>query len=106
MNENLNIAAVIIASAVVNYLIRVTPFFMTNWEKVPLTVRRFLTIMPTAALGALIFPGAFQSLADTGRPWAALAGLGAAAVTSHFSKNLILPVAAAVLATWGVLQIP
>jgi hypothetical protein len=33
VNENLNIAGVIIASAVVNYLIRVTPFFMTNWEK-------------------------------------------------------------------------
>lgn len=102
----LNIMAVVIAAAVVNYIIRVTPFLMTSWEKVPLTVRRFLTIMPTAALGALIFPGAFTSLTDTGRPWAALGGLGIAALAAQYSKNLIIPVAAAVLFTWGILQIP
>ncbi len=68
----MNIMAVIAAAALVNYIIRVSPFLMTNWEKVPLGVRRFLSIMPTAALGALIFPGAFTSLADSGRPWAAL----------------------------------
>ncbi|MCK5248673.1 MAG: AzlD domain-containing protein [Spirochaetaceae bacterium] len=104
--SELNIMAVVFSAAVVNYLIRVTPFLMTNWEKVPLVVRRFLTIMPTAALGALIFPGAFTSLAETGRPWAALGGLGAAALTAHFSKNLIIPVAAAVLTTWAILQFP
>ncbi len=105
-SSELNIMAVVISAALVNYIIRVTPFLMTNWEKVPLGVSRFLTIMPTAALGALIIPGAFTSLAGTGRPWAALGGLGAAALTAHFSKNLIIPVAAAVLVTWGILQIP
>ena len=104
--SDLNIMAIVAGAAVVNYLIRLTPFLMTNWEKVPLTVRRFLTIMPTAALGALIFPGAFTSLTDTGRPWAAIGGLGAAALTAHFSKNLIIPVAAAVLTTWAILQFP
>ncbi len=104
--SDLNIMAIVISVAVINYIIRVTPFLMTNWEKVPLAVRRFLTIMPTAALGALIFPGSFTSLAETGRPWAALGGLGAAALTAHFSKNLIIPVAAAVLTTWAILQFP
>jgi branched-subunit amino acid transport protein len=107
MNDHseLNIMAVIIAAAIVNYIIRVSPFLMTNWEKVPLTVRRFLTIMPTAALGALILPGAFTSLTDSGRPWAALGGLGIAALAAHFSKNLIIPVVSAVLLTWGILNI-
>lgn len=105
MND-VNIMAVVLSAAVINYIIRVTPFLMTNWEKVPLAVRRFLTIMPTAALGALIFPGSFTSLADTGRPWAALGGLAAAAISAHFSKSLIIPVAAAVLTTWGILQFP
>jgi len=105
-SPELNIIAVVTAAAAVNYIIRVLPFLMTNWEKMPLVVRRFLGIMPTAALGALIFPGAFTSLADTGRPWAALGGLGAAVLAAHFSKNLIIPVAAAVLLTWGILQIP
>lgn len=105
MND-VNIMAVILSAAIINYIIRVIPFLMTNWEKVPLAVRRFLTIMPTAALGALIFPGSFTSLADTGRPWAALGGLAAAAIAAHFSKSLIIPVAAAVLTTWGVLQFP
>ena len=102
----LNILTVVAAAAVVNYIIRVSPFLMTNWEKVPPAVRRFLGIMPTAALGALIFPGAFTSLSDTGRPWAALGGLGIAALAARFTKNLIIPVAAAVLFTWGILQIP
>lgn len=105
MND-LNIMAIVFSAALINYLIRVMPFLMTKWEKVPLAVRRFLTIMPTAALGALIFPGSFTSLAETGRPWAALGGLGAAALTAHFSKSLIIPVAAAVLTTWGFLQFP
>ena len=105
MND-VNIMAVILAAAIINYIIRVTPFLMTNWEKVPLAVRRFLTIMPTAALGALIFPGSVLSLTDTGRPWAALGGLAAAAISAHFSKSLIIPVAAAVLTTWGILQFP
>jgi len=104
--SDLNVMAVVFGAAVVNYLIRVTPFFLSDWSKVPLVVRRFLSIMPTAALGALILPGAFTSLADTGRPWAALGGLGAAALTAHFSKNLIVPVAAAVAATWLLLQLP
>ncbi len=104
--SDLNIMAIVLSAAVVNYAIRVTPFLMTNWEKVPLALRRFLTIMPTAALGALIFPGSFTSLADTGRPWAALGGLAAAAISAHFSKSLIIPVAAAVLTTWGILQFP
>ena len=76
---------VIVACAAVNYLIRVVPWFMTDWDKVPLGVRRFLTIMPVAALGALIFPGSITSLVDTGRAWAGLGGLAAAAVTAHFS---------------------
>jgi branched-subunit amino acid transport protein len=104
--SDLNIMAIVLSAAVVNYVIRVTPFLMTNWDRVPLTLRRFLTIMPTAALGALIFPGSFTSLADTGRPWAALGGLAAAAISAHFSKSLIIPVAAAVLTTWGILQFP
>jgi branched-subunit amino acid transport protein len=104
--SDLNIMAIVLSAAIVNYAIRVTPFLMTNWEKVPMALRRFLTIMPTAALGALIFPGSFTSLADTGRPWAALGGLAAAAISAHFSKSLIIPVAAAVLTTWGILQFP
>ncbi len=104
--SDLNIMGIVLSAAVVNYVIRVTPFLMTSWDKVPLALRRFLTIMPTAALGALIFPGSFTSLADTGRPWAALGGLAAAAISAHFSKSLIIPVAAAVLTTWGILQFP
>lgn len=102
----MNLLLVALACAVVNYLIRVVPWFMNDWDKVPLAVRRFLTIMPVAALGALIFPGSILSLADTGRAWAGLGGLAAAAITAHFSKNLIFPVAAAVLVTWGLLQLP
>ena len=74
--SDLNVMAVVFGAAVVNYLIRVTPFFLSDWSKVPLVVRRFLSIMPTAAL------------------------------TAHFSKNLIVPVAAAVAATWLLLQLP
>ena len=104
MND-MGIILIVAGCAAANYMIRVLPFLMTSWDKVPLVIRRFLSIMPIAALGALIFPGAFTSLAHTGKPWAALGGLAAAAVTAHFSKNLILPVAAAVAATWLCLQV-
>ncbi len=106
MSGKWSMLTVVLLCAAGNYLIRVLPWFMTRWERVPLAVRRFLTILPISALGALIFPGALTALADTGRPWAALGGLGAAAATAGLSKNLILPVAAAVLVTWVLLQIP
>ena len=41
--SDVNIMAVVLSAAIINYAIRVTPFLMTNWEKVPLAVRRFFT---------------------------------------------------------------
>lgn len=93
---------VIAASAVINYLIRVTPFLVTRWDKVPRPIRRFLTLLPLAALGALIFPGAIT--AYPGNPWAGVVGLAAAGVAARFSKNLIVPVAASVAAVWLALK--
>ena len=105
----MNISPVIIivaGCALVNYAIRLTPFLLTNWDRMPRSVRRFLSIMPTAALGALIFPGAFISLAETGRAWAALGGLLAAVLAANYSKNLIIPVTSAVAVTWLLLRLP
>ncbi len=101
-----SIIKIVLLCAGANYIIRVIPWLINFWEKVPQAVRRFLCIMPTAALGALIFPGSLTALADTGRSWAAAGGLAAAATTALFSKNLIFPVTSAILVTWIILQLP
>ncbi len=103
---NWSILTIIALCALVNFFIRIFPWLIAKSEKIPQSIRRFLTILPTAALGALIFPGSWNALEATGRPWAALGGLGAAALTAHFSKNLIVPVSASVLVTWVMLNLP
>ena len=93
---------VILASAVGNYLIRWSGFFLAGTLDIPRPVRRFLSIMPLAALGALVFPGVFVDL--PGEPVAAVAGLVTAALISMMTRNLILPVAASVGVVWAILR--
>lgn len=61
--------------------------------KIPVTLDRYLRLMPMAALGALIFPGALDALPEA--PWAALGAVTAAGLWSWFRGGLILPVALA-----------
>jgi len=93
---------IILACAIVNYVLRAVPFLMPVGRNMPPYLKRFLDFMPIAALGALIFPGIITSFPQN--PAAGIAGVAAAATAAWFAKGLILPVLASIGTTWLLLQ--
>ena len=93
---------IILACALVNYILRVVPFFISAGDNLPPYLKRFLDYMPVAALGALIFPGVLTSFPQ--HPSAGIAGVAAAAIAAWFTNGLIVPVFASIGVTWFMLQ--
>jgi len=98
----MNIGIILIGSAIMTYLIRVTPVFLFSRLNLPPWASEFLNIMPLAALGALILPGAYLDL--PGEALAVTGGLAVAGIISWFRGGLILPVLGQVGVTFLLLQ--
>jgi branched-subunit amino acid transport protein len=98
------VALILFGTAFLTYGIRVLPFLSPALQSLPVFLKRILTIMPVAALGALIFPASIQAVPDM--PLAGLVGICAAALAAVVVKgNLIVPVVVSIGATWLVLSI-
>ncbi|MBE3594735.1 MAG: AzlD domain-containing protein [Candidatus Carbobacillus altaicus] len=80
--------------ALVTYVPRLIPFLLTKHVPLQPKVQQFLTYLPYAILGALIFPGILSS---TGRLSSALAGMITAFVLAYLRVHLVLTVTFAVL---------
>lgn len=81
---------------VVTYLPRLIPFAFLRAERIPAKWRGLLGHIPHAALGALLVPGCIDGVA--GQPVASLTGIAAAALVLWFKPNILLAMAAAILA--------
>lgn len=90
---------VLIGMMAVTYSVRLLPFLVSQFDSLPLGVRRFLRYIPPAALGALIFPDSFSALPTTGPlPWLPVIGaLGTAAVAYRIKPGIVIPVASSVV---------
>ncbi|WP_298783707.1 AzlD domain-containing protein [uncultured Marinococcus sp.] len=71
----MNMLLLIIGMGVITYVTRVVPFFSLNINRLPVSVQQALQLIPYAALGALLLPGALRSPPD---PWFGMLGLGIA----------------------------
>lgn len=92
------IILIVLFSTAGTYAARVLPFFFTYLDKLPDFFKRFLRIMPVAALGALIFPGLLIDFSHA--PAAGIAGAAAAAAVAIFTNNLIIPVLVSIAAAY------
>lgn len=92
----------VVGMALVTYLPRLIPLVTLAKRPLPPLLRRILLYIPYTALGALIIPGVWQAI--PGRPGAAMAGIGVAAICSWLRGSLIVAVIAAVGIAWVVLQ--
>jgi branched-subunit amino acid transport protein len=90
------IALFVLGLVVVTYLPRLLPFAFLRADKLPARWRSLLGHIPHAALGALLIPGCLDGVA--GQPVPSLIGMLAAAVVLWFKPNILLAMAAAVLA--------
>jgi branched-subunit amino acid transport protein len=90
----MNLWWIIVLMAAVTFIPRLVPLLMLRERELHPTLKRFLRVIPYAALGALIFPGVLGAVPDL--PAAAIAGMGAAVIVAWFRGGLILSVVASV----------
>lgn len=87
----------IMVGVLATFLPRLLPYFLSGL-KVPPRLERFLSLVPNAALGALILPGLLIDF--PARPWAGALGTLAALAWAYFRGGLIVPVLLAFAVTW------
>ncbi len=97
----MNILTVIIFMMIVTYLPRMLPMYFIDVEKIPRDLKRFLSFIPYATLGALIFPGSISAI--SGKPEVSILAIAAAAVIAWFNSNIIITVFLTVAATYLLL---
>ena len=98
---NIDLVYLILAMAAVTYIPRMLPLVLLQRTMLPPYMRRFMSFIPYAALGALIFPGVLHATGN-GRLDAALAGCLAAVLLSWRGANLVLVIAGGIMATFAV----
>ena len=91
----MNWLGLVAGMAAVTYLPRMLPLVLLQKAQPPERLRRFMRLIPFAALGALIFPGIVTST-GSGHWEPAIAGALAACLLAWFRNNLMLAVAAGV----------
>ena len=87
--------------ALVTYIPRLLPFVALRSETLPPFARRFLSLLPVAALGALIFPDGVTAV--SGRPLVSIAAIAVAAVLSLLRLGMVGSVLGGVGAAWLLL---
>ena len=93
---------IIVLMAVVTFLPRYIPLRLIKKSPSPF-MRRILSNLPYAALGALIFPGVIHAV--PGYPFAAYAGVAAAAAVAWFKGGLVPAVIVSVAISYLVVVI-
>lgn len=97
----MNAVLLVAGMALVTYIPRLLPFVALRSEALPPFVRRFLSLLPVAALGALILPDGVTAIA--GRPWVSVAAIAVAAVLSVLRLGMVVSVLGGVGAAWLLL---
>ncbi len=98
----MNKLVLIFVCSAVTLLPRIIPYFASSFlAKLPRFARKCMMLLPTAALGALIFP---LGLMDFSPEWyAGLFGIAVAFAVSYFHAPMILAIFLALIATSLVL---
>jgi branched-subunit amino acid transport protein len=87
----------VLAMGIVTYIPRMAPMVLLNGVKLPARLRTFLSFIPFAALGALIFPGILSS---TGSIGSALFGFAASVALALARLNVMIVVIGGIAAVY------
>jgi branched-subunit amino acid transport protein len=96
----MEIFVIILGMSVVTYIPRLLPVFVMDKFKIPVWVNRWLTSIPFAALGALIFPGILTVEKDF--PVIGIVGGLAAVIAAWFRVNVVVVIAISILTVMGL----
>ncbi len=92
------ITTLIIGMMIVTYIPRLLPFYIIERLKISDQVKKSLTYIPYAALGAMVVPGGFQAV--DGHPVISIFALGVAILLTAIKENLFIAVTGSVLFTY------
>ena len=101
--RGLEMALLVAGMAAVTYLPRLAPFLVRMRTAPGSWQRRFFSLVPFAAIGALLVPGALTAV--DGRLLPSVAGLLAAATAAWLTKQPFVTVVVAVAAVAAVLAL-
>lgn len=88
---------IVLGMSLVTYIPRVLPMLLLKDKELPKFLKSFLSYIPYAVLGALIFPGILDS---TGSLITSISGGIAALIVSLFKVNVIFIVLAGILTSY------
>lgn len=94
----MNLLSIVLSMALVTYIPRLLPMVLLQGVELPLYLKRFMKLIPYAALGALTFPGVFHA-AGPDHLAAAIAGLSVALLLAWLETNLVFVVAGGIAGT-------
>ena len=90
----------ILGMAVVTYIPRALPIFLSGKLKFGGKPEKFLKLIPYTAMSALIFPGVFT--VDAAHPWIGVVGGLVAGVLAWLKCPVMVCVVAAIVADFGL----
>ena len=90
----MNYLVLIAGMVVVTYIPRMLPMALIRDARLPKIVERFLRVLPAAALGALLIPGAFSAIPE--HPMIGTAAVVAASAAALLRGGMVLAVIAGV----------
>ena len=86
---------IVIGMALVTFIPRLLPMLLLKDLSLPWWLKEWLSFVPYAALGALIFPGILTVI--PGKPWVGLAAGGVAVILALVQKQILIVIAGAVI---------
>ncbi|KAB3526330.1 AzlD domain-containing protein [Alkaliphilus serpentinus] len=98
-----NLLMLITGMMLVTYIPRLLPFIVVTGRRLPEGLRRFLLYIPYTALGALIFPGVFNSIPQM--PIAAVLAMVFAGAYAWKKGGIIISVVGAIFVAFCSLYI-
>lgn len=93
-----HIVWMIIGMGIVTYIPRMLPFALFKGKELPSFVQGVLKNVPSATLGALVFPGVFFIHEDI---WFGILGAAAAFLVAFLGANVILVVLSSIIVLLG-----
>lgn len=90
MKLNKNIYIIIFGMSIVTYIPRLLPFYMLDNNRLSKKFQTFLSYIPYAALGALIFPGVLSAV--DGQIIPSIIGILFSIIYAYYKGGIVVPV--------------
>lgn len=97
----MDIYLIVLVMTAATYSSRLAPFLFFKTDSINPELKRFLSYIPYAALGALIIPGSINAV--SGKPAVSAIAIIITAITAWFNSSIIISVTVSVVSVYLML---